>query len=69
MAAAAAGRLIRLVRGPWLRDFLAEAEAFPQEGIHDDQVDALSGAFTRLRGTGALDYLREEAARAKRRTA
>jgi phage terminase large subunit-like protein len=43
-----------------LREFLSEAEAFPQEGIHDDQIDALSGAFTRLRGTGALDYARDQ---------
>ena len=69
VAAAAAGRLIRLVRGPWNRDFLAEAEAFPQEGIHDDQVDALSGAFTRLLSRGGLDYAREEAERMRRRTA
>lgn len=34
---------VALVRGPWLADFLAEVEAFPQ-GAHDDQVDALSGA-------------------------
>jgi predicted phage terminase large subunit-like protein len=70
VAAAAAGRLIRLVRGPWVREFLAELEAFPQAGVHDDQVDGLSGAFTRLRGSGALDYVREEAERVKaRRTA
>ncbi len=66
VAAAAAGKLIRLVRGPWNRDFLAEAEAFPQEGIHDDQVDALSGAFTRLVNRGGLDYVREELARQRR---
>jgi len=69
VAAAAAGRLIRLVRGPWNRDFLAEAEAFPQEGIHDDQIDALSGAWTRLLSRGGLDYAREEADRMRRRTA
>ena len=48
VAAAAAGKLIRLVRGPWLNNFLGELEAFPQQGIHDDQVDAMSGAFARL---------------------
>jgi predicted phage terminase large subunit-like protein len=69
VAAAAAGRLIRIVRGPWNHDFLAELEAFPQAGIHDDQVDALSGGFTRLRSRGGLDYAREEAERMKRRTA
>ena len=69
VAAAAAGRLIRLVRGAWNRDFLAELEAFPQAGIHDDQVDGLSGAFTRLLSRGALDYAREERERLRRRTA
>ena len=39
---------IRLYRGPWLGPFLDEVEAFPLGG-HDDQVDALSGAFMRLR--------------------
>jgi predicted phage terminase large subunit-like protein len=34
---------IRLVRGPWIPAFLDELELFP-EG-HDDQVDALSGAY------------------------
>lgn len=41
-AAAEAGNL-RLVQGPWIADWLDEAEAFPQ-GSHDDQVDAVSGA-------------------------
>ena len=40
---------IRLLRGPWLSAFLDEIEAFPV-GSHDDQVDAMSGAFMRLRG-------------------
>ncbi len=35
---------IKLVRGPWISDFLDELEMFPG-GKHDDQVDALSGAF------------------------
>jgi predicted phage terminase large subunit-like protein len=39
---------IRLLRGPWIGEFLDELEAFPYGG-HDDQVDALSGAFMRLR--------------------
>ena len=32
----------------WTSDFLDEVEAFKTEGIHDDQVDALSGAFNEL---------------------
>lgn len=39
--------LIKLVRGEWVPAFLDELEAFP-EGGHDDQVDALSGAFSQL---------------------
>lgn len=45
-SAAQAGN-VALVRGPWLNDFLDEIEAFPQ-GSHDDQVDAVSGAFEDL---------------------
>lgn len=45
-AAAEAGN-VKLVRGPWINDFLDEAEAFPG-GSHDDQVDAASGAFEKL---------------------
>jgi len=41
--------LIRVVRGPWNQDFFDELEAFPSPGVHDDQVDALSGAFVALR--------------------
>ncbi len=40
---AAAGH-IKIVRGPWYTDFVDELESFPG-GLHDDQVDALSGAF------------------------
>lgn len=36
--------MIKLVRGAWNDEFLAELEMFPKGG-HDDQVDALSGAF------------------------
>ncbi|NLH62454.1 MAG: phage terminase large subunit [Ignavibacteriales bacterium] len=45
-SAAEAGN-IKLVRGSWNDDFLDEIEAFPQ-GEHDDQIDALSGAFEKL---------------------
>lgn len=44
---AEAGR-IHLLRGPWVKEFLDEVEAFPMDGVHDDQVDALSGAFREL---------------------
>lgn len=55
-AAAEAGN-IKLVRGPWINDFLDEAEAFPG-GSHDDQVDSASGAFemlVRRKKIGVLD--------------
>ncbi len=42
-------RKIRLVRGDWNAAFLDELESFPK-GRHDDQVDALSGAFNQLVG-------------------
>jgi predicted phage terminase large subunit-like protein len=38
---------VRLVRGPWNQPFLDELLEFPNHD-HDDQVDALSGAFSRL---------------------
>ena len=55
-AAAEAGN-VKLVRGPWINDFLDEAEAFPG-GSHDDQVDSASGAFemlVRRKKFGVLD--------------
>jgi predicted phage terminase large subunit-like protein len=38
---------IQLVEAHWNEALLAELEAFP-DGTHDDQVDALAGAYTRL---------------------
>lgn len=38
---------ISIVDGPWVEEFLAEARLFPN-ATHDDQVDALSGAFAAL---------------------
>lgn len=49
-AAAEAGNL-RLVRGAWIPAWLDEAEAFPQ-GSHDDQVDAVAGAVSKVTGSG-----------------
>lgn len=41
---------VRLLRGPWNGAFLDELENFPPTGRggHDDQVDALAGAFREL---------------------
>lgn len=38
---------VKLVSGPWISDFLDEVALFPF-GAHDDQVDAMSGAFAQL---------------------
>lgn len=47
-AAAEAGN-VYLVRGAWNKDFLDEADVFAtQAAEHDDQVDAVSGAFEAL---------------------
>jgi predicted phage terminase large subunit-like protein len=51
-AAAEAGN-IKLVRGKWINDYLNEAEAFPTVGVHDDMVDAVSGAFEKLNLTSS----------------
>ena len=51
-AAAVANGNIRLVRGPWLTDFLDEMASFPEACDHDDQVDSCVGAFTYLAGLG-----------------
>jgi predicted phage terminase large subunit-like protein len=39
---------IKLWRGAWIGAFLDEAAAFGLPGVHDDQIDALSGAFAEL---------------------
>lgn len=39
---------IKLVEGPWVEDFLQECDVFPTKGVHDDAVDAASGAFVDL---------------------
>lgn len=38
---------VKLLRGAWIGNFLDEVDAFPN-GAHDDQVDAMSGAFKML---------------------
>lgn len=48
---------IKLLRGDWNDSFLNEMENFP-DAAHDDQVDALSGAFNELAtGFSILDVL------------
>lgn len=48
LSAAAEGGGVVLLRGAWNAVFLDEVEAFPSPGVHDDQVDAVSGAYAKL---------------------
>lgn len=48
LASAAEAGNVFLVRGEWNAEWLAEVEAFPQKGWHDDQVDSASGAHSKL---------------------
>ena len=53
VAGQAANGNIRLLRGPWVEAFLDEMDAFseePRSYSHDDQVDALAGAYGYLAG-------------------
>ena len=50
--AAKAGR-IHLLDAPWVADWLSEVEAFPQDSLHDDQVDSASLAFQTLTGSAS----------------
>lgn len=52
VSAAAANGNISVMGAPWAGDLLTELELFPQSGVHDDQVDALSGAFAELHTGG-----------------
>jgi len=57
----AQGGNIKILRSHWNDALLSECEAFPTKGVHDDSVDALSGAmgelFTRS-AQGHVDYAR-----------
>jgi len=55
-AAAVGNHLVRLVRGRNHRDFLSQCAMFPQEGIHDDCVDAFSGAHNAITGSGNIGH-------------
>jgi predicted phage terminase large subunit-like protein len=48
---------IGLLRAPWNAAFLDELAAFPR-GVHDDQVDALSLAFSKLATSSLNEWLR-----------
>lgn len=55
LAQAQAGN-VKLVAGAWTQAFLDEVEGFP-DGAHDDQVDAMSGAYGMLCGRGEAAML------------
>lgn len=48
LSAMAQGGRLHIVRGPWNNALIDELIAFPQKGVHDDQVDALSGGLAEL---------------------
>lgn len=50
---------VYLLRGPFLKDFLDEAEMFP-EGRHDDQIDAASGALRWVSASAFNQYTEPE---------
>lgn len=49
-SAAVHNKVVKLVRASWTRDFTDEAEAYFNPDVHDDQVDAASGAHQKLAG-------------------
>lgn len=53
LSAGVHNKVVKLVRGTWNRDFTDEAEAFFNPSVHDDQVDAASGAHSKLARAGA----------------
>lgn len=58
---------VKLLRGHWNHDLLNELAAFPNPNVHDDQVDSLSGAVSKLAGggwatdAGTLEFLKARA--------
>jgi predicted phage terminase large subunit-like protein len=50
-AAQVQGGTVRLVAGPWINDFLEEAEAYPNSR-YLDQIDAAAMAFHHLTSGG-----------------
>lgn len=46
---------VRLAKGNWNKAFMDELVMFPDPKVHDDQVDAASGAFAKIRGVGKFE--------------
>jgi predicted phage terminase large subunit-like protein len=51
-AASFANGNVRVIRAPWLTEWLDEFSSFPEACDHDDQVDSAVSAFTFLAGLG-----------------
>ena len=56
---------VKVINGIWLNAFLSELEVFPNTGVHDDQVDAVSGAYNILTGGGDSSRFRVAGAERK----
>ncbi len=57
VASQAEGHNIALVQAAWNDALLTELEAFPTKGVHDDSVDALSGAMSQLFSRSAQGHV------------
>lgn len=55
---------VKFLRGPWNEAVFDSLEAFPTEGVHDDDADACGGAFGMFvdNNFGLLDFLAGQAA-------
>ncbi len=53
---------IDVVRGAWNEEFFFQLEGFPDKNVHDDAVDALSGAFRKVLRSGSIFDAAEDAA-------
>jgi predicted phage terminase large subunit-like protein len=61
------GGLISLVRAPWNEPYINQLCAFPKTDVHDDMVDASSGAYNQLaRDVGIEGYVANATANALR---
>jgi predicted phage terminase large subunit-like protein len=47
---------VMLLRGPWNKWWLDEAEAAPQPGVHDDGLDAVAGGMREAGGTNLVYF-------------
>jgi len=51
-AAAVANGNVKIIRTPWMSEWLDELSSFPEAKVHDDQVDSAVGAYMFLAGLG-----------------